>query len=230
MAHNSERLDVDGFLIVPSILSDAQCDALAERLQAFEAKSAGKRTLLGEVWCADIADQLRQHPVVSANLSAEAIAVQCTLFDKSPARNWLVSLHQDLSIPVSRRVDSPECSAWSMKEGQLYVQPPATILDQLLAVRVHVDPCPAESGALRIVPGSHTFGRLELARAAELRADRGEQTVPVSRGGALLMRPLLLHASSKASTRSPRRVLHFVFGPRRLPAGLAWQLTNPRSL
>ena len=119
MAQSSERLDVDGFLIVPRILDEAQCDALAERLQAFEAKSAGKQTLLSEAWCADTAEQPRQHSVVSANLSEGAIAVQCTLFDKSPARNWLVSLHQDLSIPVSRRVDSPECSGWSMKEGQL---------------------------------------------------------------------------------------------------------------
>ena len=30
------------------------------------------------------------------------------------------------------------------------------------------------------------------------------------------------HASSKAGGASRRRVLHFVFGPRELPAGLAW--------
>jgi hypothetical protein len=38
------------------------------------------------------------------------------------------------------------------------------------------------------------------------------------------MRPLLLHASSKGSGTSARRVLHFVFGPRQLPHGLAWEL------
>jgi hypothetical protein len=37
------------------------------------------------------------------------------------------------------------------------------------------------------------------------------------------MRPLLLHASSKASGSSLRRVLHFLFGPRDLPHGLRWQ-------
>jgi hypothetical protein len=36
------------------------------------------------------------------------------------------------------------------------------------------------------------------------------------------MRPLLLHASSKATGTSRRRVLHFVFGPPDLPLGLAW--------
>jgi hypothetical protein len=42
----------------------------------------------------------------------------------------------------------------------------------------------------------------------------------------MLMRPLLLHASSRASGASRRRVLHFVFGPRELPFGLAWALAR----
>jgi hypothetical protein len=39
----------------------------------------------------------------------------------------------------------------------------------------------------------------------------------------LVMRPLLLHASSKATSLTPRRVLHFLFGPPSLPLGLEWQ-------
>lgn len=40
--------------------------------------------------------------------------------------------------------------------------------------------------------------------------------------GVLLMRPLALHASSKATGSSRRRVLHFVYGPLALPYGLRW--------
>lgn len=40
----------------------------------------------------------------------------------------------------------------------------------------------------------------------------------------MAMRPLLLHASSKATGTSWRRVLHFVFGPAALPHGLAWAI------
>jgi hypothetical protein len=36
------------------------------------------------------------------------------------------------------------------------------------------------------------------------------------------MRPLLLHSSSRAQAQAPRRVLHFLFGPRELPCGLTW--------
>jgi hypothetical protein len=38
----------------------------------------------------------------------------------------------------------------------------------------------------------------------------------------MAMRPLLLHASSKATGSSRRRVLHFLFGPPALPFGLEW--------
>jgi hypothetical protein len=46
--------------------------------------------------------------------------------------------------------------------------------------------------------------------------------LPVPRARAMLMQPLLLHASSKATGTSRRRVLHFLFGPPALPCGLAW--------
>jgi ectoine hydroxylase-related dioxygenase (phytanoyl-CoA dioxygenase family) len=215
-------IEADGFAVLPDILDEGQCEVLASRLRAFQNIGAGSRTLLSQPWCAVLADYLRLNITVSRLLAADAVAVQCTLFDKSPEKNWLVSLHQDLSIPVKRRIDSPECSGWSEKAAQVYVQPSVCVLEQLMAVRVHVDECSRESGPLRVVPGSHAFGRLDARRAEELRSARGEVVVPVPRGGALVMRPLILHASSKATEPKPRRVLHFVFGPPALPFGLEW--------
>ena len=66
---------------------------------------------------------------------ADAVAVQCTYFEKSADRNWLVPIHQDLAIPVARRVEHPALRGWSHKEGSLFVQPPADVLAQLVAVR-----------------------------------------------------------------------------------------------
>jgi hypothetical protein len=37
------------------------------------------------------------------------------------------------------------------------------------------------------------------------------------------MRPPILHASSKATEQRQMRVLHFVFGPPKLPSGLEWR-------
>jgi ectoine hydroxylase-related dioxygenase (phytanoyl-CoA dioxygenase family) len=178
--------------------------------------------LLDEAWCRHLAGALRGDARINSLLPRSALAVQCTLFDKSPTKNWLVALHQDLSIPVKARVDGPECSGWTEKEGQVYVQPPVSVLEQLVSVRVHIDDCAVESGALRVVPKSHVEGRLNKEQAEALRSRNGEIVVPVGCGGVLVIRPLLLHASSKATSHDPRRVLHFVFGPPKLPLGLEW--------
>ena len=75
---------------------------------------------------------------------------------------------------------------------------------------------------LRVVPRSHNQGVIDDAGAAALRTSEGELACLAPRGAALIMRPLLLHASSKGSGEGRRRVLHFVFGPRSLPHQLAW--------
>jgi ectoine hydroxylase-related dioxygenase (phytanoyl-CoA dioxygenase family) len=144
------------------------------------------------------------------------------LFVKTVENNWLVSLHQDLSIPVADRIESPHCSGWSYKEGDLFVQPPITTLQDIVAVRLHLDDCDDQNGALRVVPGSHRLGRLSVSAALVARDRCGEISVAVRSGGVMVMRPLLLHASSKSATELPRRVLHFVFGPPELPEGLRW--------
>ena len=211
-----------GYFVIPGVI-DA---VLNRRLGAFVggiAGGAGSRRLLDEAWCVHLAGALRGDARIRSLLPRHAVAVQCTLFDKSPTKNWLIAFHQDLSIPVSSRVNSPECSGWSEKEGHLYVQPPVSVLEQLVAVRLHIDDCPAESGALRVVPHSHLEGRVDPSQADALHRHHGETVIPVAQGGVLLMRPLLLHASSKGTSLVPRRVLHFVFGPPKLPLGLEWR-------
>lgn len=217
----ADRLANDGFALVPSLLSAAQCDEISQCLEAVNKPGAGTRLLLRETWCASLANKLMAHPDVQAALPSRARAVQCTVFEKSAARNWLVPLHQDLSIPVRDRVDHPALSGWSEKEGVVFVHAPDNVLEQLLAVRVHLDNCSAEDGPLRVVPGSHRLGRVEPATAAQA-VQTAAMAISARRGDALLMRPLVLHASSKASGSSLRRVLHFVFGPELLPFGLVW--------
>jgi hypothetical protein len=212
----------DGFAVLPQLLPDQDIREITARLGQLDESPAGTRTLLAQPWCAALGERICRDPRLSAVLPCDARVVQCTLFDKRLSCNWLVTLHQDLSIPVASRVTSPLCGGWSCKEGVLYVQPPVTVLEDLLAVRLHLDDCDEGNGALRAVPGSHRLGRLKPSEAQRQREARGEQLLPVARGGALLMRPLLLHSSSKALRDSPRRVLHFLLGPAGLPEGLRW--------
>ncbi|HEX8613532.1 MAG TPA: phytanoyl-CoA dioxygenase family protein [Telluria sp.] len=213
-----------GYALVPEVLSAAECARLAALVQPAAAASGGTRCLLAQPWCADLAGRLRADPALSSFLGPAAVAVQCTYFEKSAGRNWLVPLHQDLSIPVAKRVDAAALRGWSVKEGTLFVQAPPTVLEKLVAVRVHLDPCGLDDGPLLVVPGSHRAGVLAQLDAAAAR----DATAPVACiagiGGAVLMRPLLLHASSRALGQGRRRVLHFVFGPRVLPYGLEWNV------
>ena len=119
-------------------------------------------------------------------------------------------------------VQDDALTGWSEKEGNIFVQPPAEVLRKIVAVRLHVDECSSDDGPLKVVPGSHTHGRTGHDTALALRDTLGEVVCPVARGGALLMSPLLLHSSSKATGQSRRRVLHFLFAPRSLPFGLRW--------
>ncbi|QTN26695.1 phytanoyl-CoA dioxygenase family protein [Rhodoferax sp. AJA081-3] len=219
----SQQITAHGFAVLAPVLSDAECDTLAEQAARGASASGGTRKLMQHAWCRALAAKLRQHPLLSPLLTPDMVAVQCTYFEKSATRNWLVPLHQDLSIPVAHRVDHPSLGPWSEKEGALFVQPPSTLLQQLIAVRVHIDTCTANDGALRVLAGSHRLGMLDTEAAAAARQTHTEQVCTVARGGVLIMRPLLLHASSKSTGSSQRRVLHFLFGPAALPLGLAWQ-------
>jgi ectoine hydroxylase-related dioxygenase (phytanoyl-CoA dioxygenase family) len=219
----SEQFAADGYSVVSDMLSSEGIRGVVSNFKELATDRASTRKLLDMRWCKELARRLAREPSLRAVLPADAHAVQCTLFEKALDKNWLVALHQDLSIPVAERIDSALCTGWSAKEGDLFVQPPISVLEDLVAVRVHLDACDERNGALRVVPGSHRLGRLSSAQALNARAVRGERVVPVPRGSVMVMRPLLLHASSKATADLPRRVLHFVFGPSSLPEGLSWR-------
>lgn len=212
-----------GFAVVSEILSADECESAGSRLADVSPDSAGTRSLLSQAWCRALAENLHRHPSLAPLLPADFAAVQCTYFEKSMSRNWLVPVHQDLSIPVATHVEHAGLSGWSEKEGSLYVQPPVELLEQLVAVRVHIDACGAGDGPLRVVPGSHLRGKISPEAAALARQSQTEVSCMAERGAAMVMRPLLLHASSRSRGSGRRRVLHFLFGPRILPFGLRWQ-------
>ena len=217
-----EPFDVNGFASIPDVLTGTECDRLVTVLGSMG--EPGSRNLLSQAWCTALASHVRIQDGLAALIPEGHVAVQCTYFEKSLATNWLVPVHQDLSIPVAWRVEHPALSGWSEKEGVLYVQPPVELLQRLVAVRLHLDACGEQDGPLRVVPGSHALGRISADHAASVRAEIPETVCTAQRGGALVMRPLLLHASSKSSGTGARRILHFLFGPRLLPHGLSWQL------
>jgi hypothetical protein len=217
-------LDDAGFALLPSLIRPAECEQLLQHLSKAGLDSAGTRNLLQSPWCASLARTLKNHPALCTLMPARPVAVQCTYFEKSSNRNWLVPFHQDLSIPVDRRITDPCYSGWAEKEGVMYTQPPVSVLEHVVAVRVHLDDCGPDNGPLRVLASTHKLGLIPEGDIATHRHRHAETLCVLTRGDALAMRPLLLHASSKARIPSFRRVLHFLFAPPDLPGGLRWHL------
>ena len=142
-------------------------------------------------------------------------------FDKPAGSNWLVAWHQDLMINVAQRTNAPGFGPWTAKAGWVAVQPPAAVLENTVTIRLHLDDCDAANGALKVVPGSHRQGVVPAETIASHTATATVCAVPA--GGAMLMKPLLLHASSRSTSARPRRVIHLEFSAEELPAGLAWR-------
>ncbi|QDU90839.1 Phytanoyl-CoA dioxygenase (PhyH) [Pirellulimonas nuda] len=157
-----------------------------------------------------------------AVLGEHARPVRGILFDKTADANWLVAWHQDLVFPVASRIETPGFGPWSVKDGVPHTGLPRVVLEDMLSVRLHLDDCGTASGALEVAPGSHRRGKLGRDEIEALLAERSADTCPARAGDVLLMRPLTLHRSSKASAPSRRRVVHLEYAGSGLPGPLRW--------
>jgi len=215
-------LDQDGFQIIPSALSDAQVETLRSVLKVLSV-APGHRNLTQRVpEIASLAISPQILDMLEALLGTRSFPVRSIYFDKTPETNWLVPFHQDLSIATKKRVDVPGYGPWSVKDGVPHVQPPMEILETMATVRLHLDDCDDSNGPLRVIPGSHRFGRVSTAEINRLRSQHKEVNCRVKVGDALIMRPLLLHASSEAINPSHRRVIHLEYATCQLPRSLEW--------
>jgi ectoine hydroxylase-related dioxygenase (phytanoyl-CoA dioxygenase family) len=92
-----------------------------------------------------------------------------------------------------------------------YAHAPTWALSRIVALRIHLDASTLENGPLRVIPGSHAAGVLSDPEVIRVARVRTSIECLVGRGGLMAMRPLLVHASSKATAPSPRRVLHLEY-------------------
>lgn len=161
--------------------------------------------------------------LVEGVIGADAFVVRATLFDKTEGANWGVFWHQDLSIAVKQRCEVRGFDAWTRKAGVACVQPPVDIMENILAVRLHLDDCTADNGALKVLPGTHRMRKLDAADVESRQSQVKEHVCEVPAGGVVLMRPLLLHASSPMEKPTSRRVVHLEFANFDLPQPLEWK-------
>jgi hypothetical protein len=81
---DSKRLEANGFVVVPDVMDGDQCEVMADNIRTLGNGGVGFRALLDQTWCVELAHQLRRQSKLCALLPVDAVAAQCTLFDKSP--------------------------------------------------------------------------------------------------------------------------------------------------
>jgi ectoine hydroxylase-related dioxygenase (phytanoyl-CoA dioxygenase family) len=184
-------------------------------------KRAGARHILSCPAIAALANDQRLMGIARQVLGNGLAPFRATLFDKSPTSNWLVSWHQDTALPLREKSEVFGWGPWSVKEGVTYAHAPASALEDVLALRVHLDESTALNGPLRVLPRTHTLGVLTDEVVLQLAATEKANECLVPQGGVLAMRPLIIHASSKSQMEAPRRVLHIQYAALiRFPNGL----------
>ncbi|MDP5202185.1 phytanoyl-CoA dioxygenase family protein [Flavobacterium sp. DG2-3] len=141
-------------------------------------------------------------------------------FDKPEKSNWFVAYHQDLTISVDQKIEVENFENWTVKQNQFAVQPPAEILENNFTIRIHIDKTTKDNGALKVINNSHSKG---ILRIENLDFEKEKETIcEIEKGGIMIMKPLLFHASNKTTNNERRRVIHIEFSKQQLPNGLEW--------
>ena len=158
---------------------------------------------------------------VTPLIGVQAFAVRAIFFDKVQDANWSLFWHQDNVIAVAQRLELRGYVGWSQKAGIWQVQPPSEVLENMVAVRVHLDDCGPDNGPLRVLPGSRRCGWID-DQLDEWKLRIPEVVCTVQCDGVVTMCPLTLHASRRSQSAGHRRVVHIEYAAAELPDGLDW--------
>jgi len=232
--HGAVKLvEQEGFAILPKAIDSFAIDSLLNDLQHVPTDDAVRRrgeTPFGIRNFLSVLPSARQlagsdeiRTIARAMVGHSATLVRSLFFDKVADANWKVVWHQDRTIAVRRKVDADGFGPWTVKAGVTHVQPPASVLEDMITLRIHLDDTDEPNGALKVIPRSHRLGSLTQIQIGQLTAGSSAVTCGVARGGIMLMRPLLVHSSSACLAPTHRRVIHLEFAGTSLPAGLEWQ-------
>lgn len=227
---HQETVEQEGFTIIPDVYNAAEVNAILEVVgNADHSNPTFRKT--ADLFA--IRQFLKEVPAVLPLVLTERLntliqsffgtgyfVVKSIYFDKPEQSNWFVAWHQDLTISVDKKTEAPGFGPWTIKHNQFAVQPPLGILEHNFTIRIHLDDTDKNNGALKVVPGSHAKG---IYRPETI--DWSTETASiceVPKGGIMIMRPLLLHASDRTTNQARRRVIHIEFSNTSLPHGLNW--------
>jgi len=155
-------------------------------------------------------------------LGSKPNIVRVIFFDKTPSENWLVPWHQDKTIALNKKENISGWGPWSIKDSTHHVQPPLEVLNKMVTFRLHLDNTNENNGCLKVIPKSHELGILTQEQLIEITKTNESCICEAKEGDLLIMKPHILHSSSKSLNPSHRRVVHVEYSNYQLPAELKW--------
>lgn len=161
--------------------------------------------------------------IAAGLIGPSAMAVRAILFDKTADRNWSLGWHQDRTICVRQRIDVPGFGPWTVKSGMIHVEPPFSLIEKMVTLRVHMDAVTPDNAPLLIAPGTHRMGRIAVEDIDTVVAGSGSMACLAKVGDIWAYSTPILHASAAAVSPAHRRVLQIDYSAESLPAGLEWQ-------
>lgn len=225
-----EEIESSGFAIVEDVFADKQIDAI---LSAINRADCNKPTFRKTTDLFAIRQFFKEVPEALPYVFIQPLEgimehlfgqgffiVKSIYFDKPGGSNWFVSYHQDLTISVTKKCIIEGFGPWTVKQNQYGVQPPLAVLQDNFTIRIHLDDTDENNGALKVIPGSHLKG-IYRPQAIDWATEK-EVVCRVAKGGVMIMRPLLLHASNRTNNSKQRRVIHVEFSRFCLPEPLQW--------
>lgn len=220
----------EGFTVINGIYSDAEVNTIVKVIETVDTSGATFRKSADlfaiRQFLKEVPDTLplllndKLKEVIASIFGSDYFIVKSIYFDKPGTSNWFVAYHQDLTISVDRKTELLGYGPWTVKQNQFAVQPPLAILENIYTIRIHLDDTNQDNGALKVVPKSH---RKQIYRPETVDWNsETEVTCNVSKGGVMIMKPLLLHSSGRTVNNAKRRVIHIEFSSVQLPEALQW--------
>jgi ectoine hydroxylase-related dioxygenase (phytanoyl-CoA dioxygenase family) len=227
------EIDSEGFAIIDNVYSENEIEKIISEIEKVtETKNKNATFRKSEDLFAirqfhkEIPETLKYifnhnlKEIIKSNFGEGYFITKSIYFDKPEKSNWFVAYHQDLTISVDKKVEAENFENWTNKQNQFAVQPPKEILEQNFTIRIHLDKTTKENGALKVLNKSHAKG---IVRAENIVIENETESIcAVEKGGIMIMKPLIFHASSKTTNNERRRVIHIEFSNQKLPNQLEW--------
>lgn len=221
----SKKLVKNGYSILNDLYTRKEIRKIGKELHDYFAdtneSTFGKRTLLKDIPSLKALLFNENLERLVRTIDPDAFLVKAIYFDKPDDSNWFVSWHQDVPINIQRKIETDGFTSWTKKKEINSVCPPEEFLHNIFTIRIHLDTTTEQNGALKVIPGSHKK-RFTDNEIKTITADASPVIMEVKEGGVQLMKPLLLHSSSKTQNQKRRRVIHLEFSSLKLPNGLEW--------